>query len=181
MDVLAHVLWAGVAAHGLRRLRPMPPRDIAATLLLAVAPDVGQFLPVLAWSIGQPDPVTAAREFLFATPGHEPAMPGVVVTLSHHLHCIGHSVVVAALVALAVWHWRGGRWLPLVGWWTHIVLDIPTHSKDYYAVPFLYPFSDWSLDGIAWTQPWFLAANYACIALVYAVWVIPGMRLPRRC
>jgi hypothetical protein len=42
---------------------------------------------------------------------------------------------------LALWAVRRTLWLPLLGWWSHIVIDVFTHSADYYAVPVLYPFT----------------------------------------
>ena len=88
--------------------------------------------------------------------------------LEHNLHCSAHSVLVLGLVTL-VSAWRF-RWflVPLAGWWLHLALDVPTHSRDYYAVPVLYPLSEWSFDGIAWTHPAVLGLNYMGLALAYA-------------
>lgn len=108
--------------------------------------------------------------FIAATPGNEPTIPPLVHFLSHHLHCVMHSAVVAAVVGLIAWRVRGALWVPLVGWWLHIALDIPTHSDDYYAVPFLYPFTYWGMDGVPWTTPWLLVLNYSMLAVVY--WVL---------
>ena len=66
------------------------------------------------------------------------------------------------------------RWLiPLLGWWSHIVIDVFTHSADYYAVPVLYPFMDRGFDGIAWNTPWFMLVNYTALA---AVWIFLWQR-----
>jgi membrane-bound metal-dependent hydrolase YbcI (DUF457 family) len=51
---------------------------------------------------------------------------------------------------------RRTLWIPLLGWWSHIVIDVFTHSADYYAVPVLYPFTERGFDGIAWITPWFM-------------------------
>jgi hypothetical protein len=50
-------------------------------------------------------------------PGFEPDLPPTVAWLTHHLHCVMHSAVIAAgvatvLVALAA----PALWLPLLGW-----------------------------------------------------------------
>ena len=58
----------------------------------------------------------------------------------------------------------------LLGWWSHILIDVFTHSREFYAVPVLYPFSDWSFDGIAWTDPRFMVVNYVALAATY-VWL----------
>lgn len=165
MDLLSHVSWAGAAAEALRRRDPSSSGSpVPAAMALGAAPDLGQLLPVAAWSLGQDDPLQVVRQFIAAQPGGEPAMPALVSLISHHLHCIGHSAVIAAVVAFVVWRLRGRSWIPLVGWWLHIAVDVPTHSSDFYAVPFLYPFTYWGFDGVAWTNPWVLAVNYAALA-----------------
>ena len=57
----------------------------------------------------------------------------------------------------------------MMGWLLHILIDIPTHSFRYYATRFLWPVSDYRIDGIAWWTPWFWAATYAALVLVYFV------------
>jgi hypothetical protein len=63
------------------------------------------------------------------------------------------------------------RWavLSMLGWLLHILIDIVTHSLSYYATPFLWPLSDFCVDGIAWWTPWFWMVTYAALALVYTV------------
>ena len=170
MDVIAHGLWAGAAAVGLGRTRSVSRADIAGAILLGVAPDAAQLMPVLAWSLSQPDTVAIAYAFITALPGKEPSLPPLVILVSHHLHCVTHSAVIAAVIGLIAWRMRGSLWVPLVGWWLHIALDIPTHSDAYYAVPFLYPIADWVFDGVPWTTPWLLALNY--LALAGAGWFL---------
>jgi len=61
------------------------------------------------------------------------------------------------------------RWVPweIGGWFLHILLDIPTHSYQFYPTPFLWPLSDWTLGGFSWGTPWFLIPNYAAIILIF--------------
>ena len=140
---------------------------LAATVAVGVAPDIVSLLPMSVWSLFQPVPLELMREYIAATPGTEPAIPAMVGLLSHHAHCVTHSAVIAAAVGLLVW-WKRPLLMPaLVGWWLHIALDIPTHSNDYYAVPFLYPLTYRGVDGVAWTTPWVLATNYVALGLTY--------------
>jgi hypothetical protein len=55
--------------------------------------------------------------------------------------------------------------VPLLGWWSHIVIDVFTHSADYYASPVLYPLTERGFDGIAWITPWFMVANYLVLGV----------------
>ena len=56
-----------------------------------------------------------------------------------------------------------------VGWWSHIVIDVFTHSADYYPSPVLYPITQQGFDGLAWNTPWFMVANYLTILVVAVV------------
>ena len=167
MDILSHALWAGAAGELIRRRRHTSGRMLAATVALGAAPDIVSLLPMAVWSLSQPASFALTRDYISAMPGTEPAMPAIVGLLSHHAHCAMHSAVVAAAVGLLIW-WRRPRLLPvLVGWWLHIALDIPTHSNDYYAVPFLYPLAYWGINGVAWTTPWVLATDYVALGLAF--------------
>ena len=83
------------------------------------------------------------------------------------LYPLGHSLMVflfaftfACLLARRVV-------LELLGWLSHIFIDVPTHSFRYYATPFLWPVSDYRVDGIPWWTPWFWFSTYAALAIVY--------------
>ncbi len=167
-DVISHALWAGAAGEALRRRFGGGRRVVAATVAMGVAPDLVFVLPVAAWSVFQAEPASLLHRYLTAVPGTEPLLPPMLASVDHHLHCVMHSIVVAGVVALIARWKRPALVLPLAGWGLHIALDIPTHSSDYYAVPFLYPLTYWGVDGIAWTTPWLLALNYLAIAVVYA-------------
>jgi membrane-bound metal-dependent hydrolase YbcI (DUF457 family) len=79
-----------------------------------------------------------------------------------------HSAPIAAAATLLSWLALRRLWIPLLGWWSHIVIDVFTHSAAFYPVPVLYPFTYRGFDGLAWNTPWFLAVNYAAIAVVAA-------------
>jgi hypothetical protein len=166
MDILAHGLWAAAGGEVLRRRGRMTKQGLAACVLLGVAPDLLQYLPVLAGVlVGQ---VSAADvlAYALADPGREPPLRDWVNHFAHHLHCIMHSAVIAgAVTLLSVW-WRPAFVYPLLGWWLHIGTDVPTHSAEYYAVPVLYPFTYRGFDGIAWTSPAFMVMNYVAIVVV---------------
>ncbi len=163
MDILAHTLWAGAGIALARRRRPIAVRTVAATLALAALPDVVQLLPIIGWWLFGDGSWAVLRAFAAALPGQEPALPPLVNLLSHHLHCIMHSAIVAAAVTLLLWLvWRS-PWIPLLGWWSHIVIDVFTHSATFYPSPVLYPITERGFDGIAWNTPWFMVLNYIAL------------------
>jgi hypothetical protein len=176
MDILAHGLWAGIGVVWARRHRPVPRKAAAATVGLAVAPDLVQLAPLVVAALFGSEGVRLLSAYATAQPGFEPAMPPLVAMLTHHLHCIMHSAVVAAAMMAILWAWRKAPWWPLLGWWSHIVIDVFTHSADFYPVAVLYPFTQRGFDGIAWNTPAFLIFNYTAIALAVAALVLTARR-----
>lgn len=171
MDIVAHTLWAAAGAAVIHRRRPLAPGAVIATLVLAALPDVVQLLPLAAWWLFADGSLAALRAYAVAGPGQEPVLPPLVGLLSHHLHCVMHSAPIASLVTLALWAARRKLWIPLLGWWSHIVIDVFTHSVDYYPAPVLYPFTQRGFDGIAWITPWFMVLNYAALTAA-GVWLL---------
>lgn len=167
MDILAHALWAGAGVMLARRRWSVSPRTAALTVALAVAPDAPHLLPILGWSVFGDGSSAAVAGYTYAIPGQEPALPSMVEFLSHHLHCITHSAIIAAVLTLLMWAWMRRLWIPLLGWWSHIVIDVFTHSVDFYPSPVLYPITREGFDGVAWNAPWFMALNYAALAVTY--------------
>lgn len=177
MDIVAHVLWPAVGAAVVHRRRPLSRSTVVATLVLAALPDVLHLVPIAGWWLLSDGSFAAVRGYAVAIPGQEPGLPPVVQLWSHHLHCVMHSAPVAATVTLAVWIMRRAFWLPLLGWWSHIVIDVFTHSADYYTVPVLYPFTERGFDGIAWITPWFMVLNYLALAAA-GTWLMLSRRRP---
>ncbi|MCW5661887.1 MAG: metal-dependent hydrolase [Burkholderiaceae bacterium] len=175
MDILAHGLWAGLGATFARRYRPVPARTAAAVVALAVLPDLAQLLPLLGLAVARGD-FHVLYAYATALPGGEPALPPAVALWSHHLHCVLHSAVMAAAVTALAWALMRTLWLPLLGWWSHIVIDVFTHSAEFYPSPVLYPFTYWGFDGLAWNTPWFMVLNYAAIAAALVWWLVVRRR-----
>lgn len=178
MDILAHALWAGAGVMLAQRRWPVSPRTAALTLALAVAPDLPHLVPILGWSVFGDGTAAAVAGYANAIPGQEPALPSMVQFLSHHLHCLTHSAIIAGVLTLLMWAWLRSLWIPLLGWWSHIVIDVFTHSADYYPSPFLYPITRQGFDGVAWNTPWAIAINYAALAAAY-LWLWRTRRAPR--
>jgi hypothetical protein len=103
---------------------------------------------------------------LYFHSGQEPSLPPLVFLISHTLHCASHSAVFAGLVTGVAWRFKPVLLIPLLGWWSHIVIDVFTHSADYYPSPVLYPITERGFDGMAWITPWFMVLNYLALGLV---------------
>lgn len=175
MDIVAHGLWAGLGVAFARRHRPIPAGTAAAVVALALLPDLAQLLPLIGLAASRGD-IHVLHAYATAVPGSEPPLPPAVALWSHHLHCVLHSAVVAAAVTALAWAMLRTLWLPLLGWWSHIVIDVFTHSAAFYPSPVLYPFTERGFDGLAWNTPWFMAANYAAIVLAVALLLLMSQR-----
>ena len=177
MDIFAHALWAGAGVVLARRRWPrIAPRTVVLTMTLAALPDLFHPLPLIGWWLFGDGSLAVLRAYATALPTNEPVLPPWVALWSHHLHCVAHSAVVAAVATALLWAMMRSVWIPLLGWWSHIVIDVFTHSADFYPSPVLYPFTQRGFDGLAWNTPWFVLANYTALVAV-GLWLL--MSAPR--
>lgn len=174
MDILAHALWARAGFAFLDRRRGVDRASIRWALGLAVMPDVLHNLPVLAWALlsGAPGDWWA---YVVALPGREPVFPAWVALWSQQLHCWLHSALVALVISGLLYLIQRQFWLPLLGWWSHIVIDAFTHSADFYPSPVFYPLTSWGFDGQPWNTTWFSVLNYATLAGL-GIWLFATRR-----
>ena len=109
-------------------------------------------------------------------PGVEPAQrashPLFIVTSV--LYSFSHSAIVFLIAFIVVWLIQDYRkkkvpWT-MGGWLLHILIDIPTHSYQFYPTPFLWPISTWMFNGWSWGNKWFMIANYSLIILFF-IWL----------
>ena len=176
MDIFAHALWAGVGITLVRRRMTITPRTVALTVGLATVPDLLHLLPVIGWWVAGDGSFAAVQAKALAVPGLEPQLPSLIKLWSHHLHCVTHSAVLAGVVTLLLWAVLRSLWIPLLAWWSHIVIDLFTHSADYYPVQVLYPLSDRSFSGLAWNTPWFMLLNYVLLGGA-TLWLLTTRRI----
>jgi hypothetical protein len=170
MEIVAHGLWTAAAAITARRSTSVRLRP-AWAVWWGAFPDVLAFGPAIAAGLwlrlaGGANAETAG--------GH--LLPHVHVGLP--LYQAGHSLVIFLLVFGAVTILARRIVFELLGWLLHILIDIPTHSLSYYATRFLWPVSDFRIDGIAWWTPWFWAATYCALLAVYFLLWRKGLLSP---
>ena len=154
MDIVSHGLYGGVLFG--RKSRPR----YWLAFFFGIAPDLFSFglFMVLAflgmanhpdWSSGQhPDPS---------------AIPSYV----HSLYNGTHSLVVFAVVFGLVWLISKKPLIEMLGWPLHILFDIPTHSESFFPTPFLWPLSDFSVNGHPWSDPRIFIPNAILIIGLY--------------
>jgi len=57
-------------------------------------------------------------------------------------------------------------------WGLHILMDIPTHSTDFFPTPFLWPFSGYRVDGISWGHPYIFFPNVVVLIVLYILFFL---------
>jgi hypothetical protein len=155
MDVLAHGLWGGAP------FLPQGRKKFFAGLLVGMAPDLLSFG---VFHVTNPGWITLRLAGEVSGPPALSILPPYVF----YAYNVTHSLLVwAAVFALL---WLGSKsppWL-LGAWLLHILCDIPTHTERYFPTPFLWPFPTPFVNGIPWSTPGLLAANYTTLVTVYA-------------
>jgi len=171
MDILAHGLWAGaVAKIANRKLKK--PINVWWIVWWGIFPDFTPFfIPffVGGWAlISGKLPVTS---ILYRVGLHESwyKSNGLVFNLTHDIYAITHSLIVFAAVFLIVYLFLKRPVWELSGWFLHILIDIPTHTTQFFPTPAFWPVSNWTFNGIGWAQFWFLIPNYLAIIIVYII------------
>ncbi|MBI4150392.1 hypothetical protein HY488_03240 [Candidatus Woesearchaeota archaeon] len=151
MDIFAHFLWNYIIFHRTK--------VVGKAVLAGVLPDV------FSWGIYSGYHVLngyAFRQFSIAL------IPDWVFML----YGVTHSLVIFGAVCLILWLTIKRIPLYLYGWLAHILIDIPTHAKDFLPTPFLWPLSSFAFPGIRWSNQNFMIANYVAILLClgYIFW-----------
>lgn len=162
MDIFAHGLWTAAAAKSLSR----PSRRLRTgwAAFFGVAPDLFSFG---IYTAGAVFGLTRIPFEYHAEPvQYAGLVPAYIQTLYHYTH----SFIIFAIVFGLVWLIRRRPFWELGGWGLHILIDIPTHSSRFFPTPFLWPISDFTVNGISWGNPWFMAVNYSALLLVW-IWI----------
>lgn len=174
MDIFSHGLWAGAAAKAANvseKTQRFTKRHISVwwTALWGVFPDLFAFTIPFVWILWQT--ATGQASFEAFRPPHEPAQPNSfpVFALASSLYNISHSIIVfSVLFGIVFLIFKRPVW-EMTGALIHILSDIPTHSYSFFPTPFLWPISDFKVNGISWGTPWFMFFNVGALIFVYTL------------
>ncbi len=194
MDILAHGLWSTVAVKTFNRKMNGGKIRLWSGIFFGVFPDLFAFTIPTIWAIfgyitGMLD------ESVFSGPHSSGSMAlnnSWVFKIAGNLYDYSHSILiflfVIALIVLmrfvseknhvvslnALVPWTMFPWL------LHILVDIPTHSAEFYPTPFLWPLSGFRFDGIPWGVPWFMILNYSAITLAFVILYLSRKKLIKK-
>lgn len=154
MDIISHGLWGG-ALFG-RKNR----RDFWWSFVFGIAPD---FLSFGVFTIMTILGLASSPNWREGPPP-ESSIPFYV----HSLYNLTHSLVIFILVFTLFYFFRRKIFYPMFAWLLHILLDIPTHSTEFFPTPFLWPFFDnIRVNGIPWVHPLIFIPNIILLFTIY--------------
>ncbi len=153
MDDIAHVLWSIALFYHY---------DWWLAAIFGVLPDLVAFIPFYARRIilHRVRRVQDLRPKLYDVSFY----PRWVSFLYNATHSI---FVILAVIGVCSWlfSYRVEYWAMLI----HVLVDIPSHRRQWFGTKILWPFSHWQFDGVSWASKDFMLANYTAIALVFGV------------
>jgi len=156
MDTLAHGLWGGVGFYAAGRGK------FASAFILGMAPDLLSFG---LFHASHPDWIVQRFSGRASGPPPLALLPEFVF----HAYNLTHSLVIWGAFFALIWLLRKSPPWPLLAWALHVLCDIPTHGLSYFPTPYLWPLPTPHVQGIAWSTPWFMMANYSALLIAYLV------------
>ena len=159
MDTLAHGLWGSVGFYAAGQ------RKFAAAFVLGMAPDLLSFG---LFHVFHPGWIVQRLSGEGSGPPPLDLLPGFVF----HAYNFTHSLVVWGVLFAVIWLLKKSPPLPFLAWGLHILCDIPTHDLSYFATPYLWPLPTPYVQGIPWSTPGFMIANYAALLVTYIAAIV---------
>jgi len=151
MDIFSHSLWTGL----IFKKR----KNIWWPVFFSIAPDIFSNGVYVVVSVIQGVSIIDSTRIHF-----NPATPDIIKIL----YSITHSLPIFAAAFLIAWFFLKKPWLPLAAWGIHIAIDIPFHSTDFFATPFLFPVSSFRINSVSWGENnYILIANFCLLAIIY--------------
>lgn len=156
MDIISHSLWGGIALGRKKK------SDFIHTLLFSVLPDI------LAEGIMFGLVILGVNNMPTIEHGH----PNITEfpLYAQNFYNATHSLIIFITVFVIIWAIRKKPYILLLAWALHIIIDIPTHSFELFPTPFLWPVSDFKINGIPWDNSIILIPDIILLAILYSLW-----------
>lgn len=99
--------------------------------------------------------------------GENPEMLANSAYIYQYTHSLVIFIAAFLLVRCVLKRW----YLPMLGWAGNFLVDMPLHAPDYFATPFLFPISSWTLPfGISWVTWWIFFPMWIAL-IIWLVWL----------
>jgi len=185
MEILSHALWAGAAGKAINlsaSWRKKQPLKLKWMAFWGIFPDFFAFSPAFAYMFASYIFPSLPKMYHPGPNNIEPATENTLLisNLTHNLYNLSHSLIIFILIFGLIWLIsKRPRW-EIGGWMLHILIDIPTHSYQFYPTPFLWPISDFKINGTHWGSLQFELINYFLILSAYVLlWLIKRTALTK--
>jgi len=162
MDIISHGLWGWLAFGRNSKSRYAP------ALFFGMLPDLFTFVPFFIY--------TKINNIHFhGAPPLEIMPPWVFL-----LYNLGHSLILFAFCYIVIRSYSRKAAYCSLAWLLHIMIDIPTHSAEYFPTRFLYPFSDFIVHGWPWDTPAIWFPNIALLLICYSVLIYDNLQRKKK-
>ncbi len=163
MDIFAHALWTH-AIHrstAIQKKFKLSKKEIWFGIFFGIAPDLFSFGLFFAERVYRW--LFKSSEFFLSGAPDPSSIPHYIYNAYNYTH----SLIIFLLVFGIIWLIRKkAPWL-IFGWGLHILIDIFSHSTDFFATPFLFPLSELKINGVSWGHLIFMIINYSLLVLTY--------------
>jgi len=162
MDFVSHALWGGISFG--RKSK----KNFLLVAGISIMPDIlteGLFFVLYLLNIG-------------GMPGWESGHPNITdyPVFAQNLYNITHSLVIFSFVFILLRILTGKLVWIIAAWGLHILIDIPTHSLTLFPTPFLWPISNFRVNGIGWDNPLILIIDIVLLFIAYSLWLYPKFK-----
>ena len=149
MDTLSHALW-GKGLVGYSKYR-------WCSLIFGALPDLFSYGLYFLFNL------------FFSSDGPKMGKPSLdeIPIWVFNLYDFSHSLIIALIFILIVYRFNKNLCFPMLAWPFHILLDVFTHSREFFPTPILWPISEYRFDGIPWSNPYIWFANVFCIFIIF--------------
>ena len=83
------------------------------------------------------------------------------------LYNISHSLITAFVFIAIVYFIKKELTWPMLAWPVHIIVDLFTHSIEFFPTPIFWPLSNYRFDGIPWSNISVFTTNIVLIFLIF--------------
>lgn len=83
------------------------------------------------------------------------------------LYNISHSLITAFVFIAIVYFIKKDLTWPMLAWPVHIIVDLFTHSIEFFPTPIFWPLSNYRFDGIPWSNIYVFTTNIVLIFLIF--------------
>ena len=150
MDIISHALYANLI------FREVPLKERGLICFFSILPDLISFFSIIGRGF--------LKKVMYYTNPPKQVFPQIVF----RLYNLTHSLIVWLFIFLILKLFNLNYWaLIYMGWGSHIVLDIFTHSNNFFPTPILWPLSKFHFSGIRWSNKWFMLFNYSLLLFLY--------------